>query len=268
MIDTSSEPSFSALLDSLTKDGDGQFSTVITENWMQGRTTYGGLSAALCLKTIELEFQDLAPLRTAQVNFIGPCGGEISIKTKVLRQGRSVSYISAEMFSEKGLATHVIFCFGGHRESRLNAHYTETPKVAKIEDSEPFFSQDLRPVFVNNYEALLARGGQPISGSTEHEHFLWTRHKDTQAIDMAALIGIADMAPPAVLPMFKEFAPISTMTWTLNFLSEDIQTNEGWWLQRSAAEHACNGYSSQDMQIWNSSGKLVVSGLQHVAIFY
>ena len=262
------DPSFSALVNSLTKGSDGQFSTTITDNWMQGRTTYGGLSAALCLKAIELECQNLAPLRTAQINFIGPCGGAINIKVKVLRQGRSVSYICAEMFSEKGLATHAVFCFGGQRESRLSADYTQAPKVADLENSEPFFSHDLRPVFANNYESLLARGGQPISASIEHEHFLWTRHKDTQANDMVALIGIADMAPPAVLPMFKEFAPISTMTWMLNFLSEDIQTKDGWWLQRSAAEHAQNGYSSQDMQIWNSDGNLVVSGLQHVAIFY
>jgi len=237
-MNATASPNFSALLNSLTQDSNGGYSAIITESWMQGRTTYGGLSAALCLKAIELEFQDLAPLRSAQINFIGPTGGKISIKTKVLRQGRSVSYISAEIFGDKGLATHAVFCFGSHRKSHLNESFTKTPEVADVNESKAFF---------NN---------------------IWARHKDTQANDLVALIGVADMPPPAVLPMFKEFAPISSMTWMMNFLSEDIQTKDGWWLLRTAAEHARDGYSSQDMQIWNTDGELVVSGHQNVAIFY
>jgi len=54
----------------------------------------------------------------------------------------------------------------------------------------------------------------------------------------------------------------------MNFLSEDISTDEGWWLMRSAAEHARDGYSSQDMQVWNSRGELIITGRQNVAIFY
>ena len=61
------------------------------------------------------------------------------------------------------------------------------------------------------------------------------------------------MPPPAVLPMFKEFAPISSMTWMMNFLKEDISTEDGWWLMRSAADHSRDGYSSQDMQVWNKA---------------
>jgi len=267
-MNATASPNFSALLNSLTQDSNGGYSAIITESWMQGRTTYGGLSAALCLKAIELEFQDLAPLRSAQINFIGPTGGKISIKTKVLRQGRSVSYISAEIFGDKGLATHAVFCFGSHRKSHLNESFTKTPEVADVNESKAFFNNGLRPAFVDNYDVLLAQGGQPISGSTEYEHYIWARHKDTQANDLVALIGVADMPPPAVLPMFKEFAPISSMTWMMNFLSEDIQTKDGWWLLRTAAEHARDGYSSQDMQIWNTDGELVVSGHQNVAIFY
>jgi hypothetical protein len=84
---------------------------------------------------------------------------------------------------------------------------------------------------------------------------------------MAALLGIADMPPP-VLPKFKKFAPISSMTWMLNFLIDEPQTQDGWWLLRSGAEHAVEGYSSRDMQVWNSKKELVISGLQKIAVFY
>ena len=260
--------SFSELLNSLEQTGEHLSSVKITQNWMQGRTTYGGLSAALCYQAVINDFADLPPLRSAQINFIGPVGGTVSISTKVMRRGRSVAFISAEMIGEKGLATQAVFCFGESRESRLNQHFTTSPDVPSVEDSANFFDSGFGPAFANNYDCLLAKGGHPVSGSDAHEHFIWVRHKDKQANDLAALIGIADMPPPAVLPMFTEFAPISSMTWMMNFLNDDITTQDGWWLMRSAAEHACNGYSSQDMQVWNKAGDLIITGRQNVAVFY
>ncbi|RBP50928.1 thioesterase family protein [Arenicella xantha] len=263
-----SQPSFSELLDNLDSVSPESWSVTITPNWMQGRTTYGGLSAALCLQAVLQEYSDLPPLRSAQINFIGPVGGTVSIKTSILRQGRSVCFISAEMWGEKGLGTHAVFCFGAKRESRLNSDFTSRPTVPNIADSVEFFDTGQGPEFARNYDCVLASGGRPISGSKISEHYIWVRHKDRQANNLAALVGIADMPPPAVLPMFEDFAPISSMNWTLNFLSEDISTEDGWWLMRSAAEHARDGYSSQDMQVWNSEGKLVISALQSVALFY
>lgn len=263
-----SSPTFSDLLDSLTQLSGETWSVNITDNWLQGRTTYGGLSAAVCLRGVENSYPGLPPLRSAQINFIGPVAGNVRVNTKIMRQGRSVTYISAEMFGEKGLATHAVFCFGATRESRLNEDFTRPPTVPDIDESSDFFDAGFGPSFAKNYDCKLAKGGHPISGSEHSEHFIWVRHKDKQATDMAALLGIADMPPPAVLPMFKEFAPISSMTWMLNFLSEDLSTEDGWWLMRSAAEHARDGYSSQDMQVWNSKGELVVTSRQNVAVFY
>ena len=107
-----------------------------------------------------------------------------------------------------------------------------------------------------------------MSGSKEIEHYIWARNRDTAAAGITALLGLADMPPPAVLPMFEEFAPISSMTWMLNFLVDTPQTQDGWWLMRSAAEHAKDGYSSQDMQVWNTDMEMVITGRQNVAIFY
>ena len=264
----SSKPSFSELLGSLKRVEEHQSTVHIAENWMQGRTTYGGMSAALCYQAVNNHCLDLPPLRSAQINFIGPAGGDVSVTTKVMRQGRSVTYISAEIMGEKGLATHAVFCFGQDRESRLNDNFTSPPKVPSVEASADFFDSGMGPPFAKNYDCRLAQGGHPVSGSDDHEHFIWVRHKDQNANDLAALIGIADMPPPAVLPMFKEFAPISSMTWMMNFLQQDISTEDGWWLMRSAAEHARNGYSSQDMQVWNKAGDLIITARQNVAIFY
>ena len=95
-------PSFSELLKHLSPKGENSWSINITENWMQGRTTYGGLSSALCLKAVSNNHTDLPPLRSAQINFTGPVGGLVTIHTKIIRQGKSVSFIQAELIGEKG----------------------------------------------------------------------------------------------------------------------------------------------------------------------
>ncbi len=259
---------FSELMHSCELDKEQNVHAKITENWMQGRTTYGGLSAALCLKAALLKNPSLPPLRSALVNFIGPVGGTITLRPKVLRAGKSVSNIQVNMHGEHGLATHSVFSFGASRPSRLNENFNKPPSLPRPEQLNDFFSAEMAPSFTKNFETKLAKGAHPISGSNEHEHFIWVRHKDKNANDLTALVGIADMLPPAVLPMFEEFAPISSMTWMINFLSEDTTTEDGWWLMRTAADHAKDGYSSQDMQIWNSQGNLVTTGHQSIAIFY
>lgn len=263
---------FSELLESISPDhsieNTKSWSVNIPNNWMQGRTTYGGLSAALCLQTALLDNPDLPPIRSAQINFIGPAGGKVMMQSKILRQGKSVCYMEVLMFGEKGLATHAVFCFGSARESKLNEIYTSKPEVPNHKGLTGFFPSAIAPTFTQHFETKLAQGDPPVSGSSETEFYLWCRHNDKAANNMVALLGIADMPPPAVLPKFKEFAPLSSMTWMLNFLVEKPKTQDGWWLLRSAAEHAIDGYSSQDMQVWNSDRELIISGRQNVAVFY
>lgn len=260
--------SFSQLLNSLTAKTDGRYATTIPDNWMQGRTTYGGLSAALCLAVIEKTYPGLPPLRAAQVTFTGPAGGAVLINTDVIRQGRSVTHICATLTDESGTATHAVFSFGVKRESRLDADFTSRPSVPSPEQSNDLFSGKFGPAFTRNYECLIAKGAMPLSGAKQSEQFIWVRHKDKNTNNLAALIGIADVPPPAVLPMFTELAPISSMNWMMNFIVDDARTTDGWWLIRSAAEHARKGYSSQDMQVWNREGQLVVTGRQNIAIYY
>ena len=94
------------------------------------------------------------------------------------------------------------------------------------------------------------------------------RHKDEAANNLVGLLGLADMPPPALLPMFEDFKPVSSMTWSMNFLTENIATQDGWWLLKSIAEHGRDGYSSQNMEVWSSHGQLVIAGRQNVAMFY
>lgn len=246
---------------------DGVYSLTIPEDWMQGRTTYGGLSAAICHETAVRSFADLPPLRSAMVSFVGPAGGAVEGRAAMLREGKSVRFVEADVRGEKGLATRTAFAFGVARASAFNAIYAPEPQAPPPDECPVYMDVGMGPHFAGHFETRLVRGGRPMSGSREHDHFIWVRHKDQGAEGLTALLALADMPPPAVMPMFTEFAPISSMTWMVNVMTDAPQTEDGWWLLRSRAENASNGYSSQDMLIWNTSGELVVAGRQSVAIF-
>jgi acyl-CoA thioesterase len=240
----------------------------ITPDWMQGRTISGGLATAFGLETVKKQFPNLPPLRSAMVAFIGPVGGTVTATAKLLRSGKSVTFIEAELMGEKGLATKITFGFGASRESNLDKTYLEPHGQPGPEgfESEPIINPQAA-AFSQHIERRQVAGGERFSGSDDTDNYYWMRHRDERASDITALLGLSDMLPPAIIPALRERVPASSMTWMVNMLSETPTTENGWWLIRSCADQAAEGYSSQNMMVWNTRGELVVTGRQIVAVF-
>ena len=55
---------FSSMLGTMTRSED-DFAITLPPDWLQGRTAYGGLSAALCVQAALRAHPDLPPLRSA-----------------------------------------------------------------------------------------------------------------------------------------------------------------------------------------------------------
>ncbi|MEM8987350.1 MAG: thioesterase family protein [Pseudomonadota bacterium] len=258
---------YTDLMAGLASASDGGFALTIPDSWMQGRSTYGGLSAAIGLKAAEASFPNLPPLRSMQVSFIGPVGGDITIKTELLRQGRSVTFVGADIYGEKGLGARSVFAFGQARPSLFNERHLPAPQASAPDDALLLQKHEGLAKFAYNFSTYIAGGGVPFSDSKDIESVYWVRHNDDQANDMAALIALADMPPPALSARFPEFAPISSMTWHVNVLTDAPHTDDGLWLMRVFAEDAKDGYSSQDMTMWSKAGELTMTMRQSVAIF-
>lgn len=259
---------FTDLMSSIVKD-DGKYRITISDDWLQGRTTYGGLSAALCTEAALRAVPDLPPLRSAQFVFIGPASGPLSIAVSLLRRSKSAVFIGVDLTGDAGLAIHAILSFGVARDSKLTYANVPMPAVTSPADSEPFFPGE-RPTitFQQHFESRKGGGARPFSPGNNPEYLIWFRHRDERARSgIVSLIALADAPPPASMVIFTQPAPISTMTWSLDILSDAPATADGWWLVQSRAEAASQGYSPQTMTVWNSSGEAVIVARQNVAIF-
>ncbi|MGB7656613.1 MAG: thioesterase family protein [Novosphingobium sp.] len=243
---------------------EGGFAATIPVDWMQGRTSYGGFSAALALAAAQRLADDLPPLRSATVNFVGPLAGEVEVRARVLRRGRNATWIDAEVSSEAGIGLTATFVFMGAVEaSLLHLHDVPMPDVVPLAEAVPL-PEKAGPSFAPNFERRFA---QHRSDEKRPEIIWWERLKDVQGLDpMVAMVLLGDALPPGVMPLTGP-APISSMTWLINMLTPLPQTDDGWYLLRAAANYAEKGCSSQDMAIWNTRGEAVAVGMQSIAIF-
>jgi acyl-CoA thioesterase len=259
---------FTALMSSMTRSGDG-WAVSVSDDWLQGRTVYGGLAAALCMQAALNEFGAVPPLRSAQIAFVGPAPGPLQLRASVLRKGKSTLFASVDLVGEAGLATRAMFCFGAARESAFAHVVTGTPELKAPEDCPDFFHRappTLR--FLEHIEGRHMGGSMPFSGSEDPQMMLWLRHREPGIQpSLVALLALADAPPPAASVRSTTPSPISTMTWSIDMLTDEITTDDGWWLIRNVAEQIAGGYSSQAMTLWNRNGRPVMASRQNVAVF-
>lgn len=240
------------------------FRVAIPQGWLQGRTAFGGLSAALALHAAQRIEADLPPLRSAQISFIGPLAGPVTVSATKLRRGRTAAFIQCDIVSDAGLGFRAIFVFMADLPSRIALggalHSTVAPPppdATLYTGPETFFTGNF------DFQDL------PEQAPGAAEWLRWARLRDAAGIDpMVEVLAIGDALPPAAFKLLgKDYAPISSLTWIVNLLTPAPATREGWWLLSARSDHAVNGGSSQTMLLWNADGVAVAQGMQSVAIF-
>jgi acyl-CoA thioesterase len=261
--------SFSELLDAIRAEGDS-YRAHIPEDWQQGRTTFGGLTAALCLAATERAVPDLPPLRSAQFTFVGPVGGDVEIAPRLLRRGKSSVFVAVDLSVEGTTATHAVFSFAAARETQYGYRSHPMPPVPAPGTTVPFF-RSAKVKFTQHFESWVAGGQKLVSRAETPEIVTWLRHRDPNAMSrLSGLIAIGDTLPAAAYTMLSAPAPASSITWSIEVIdAAAVQRapSGAWYLLRSAGEDVRDGYSVQDMAVWAQDSTLIMLSRQTIAIF-
>ncbi|MFK3648569.1 thioesterase family protein [Lysobacter enzymogenes] len=255
--------SFSELIETFEPDSE----ILPPPQWFQGRTVYGGLTAALALRAaVRAAPLGLPPLRAAQVAFVGPASGALRFQARVLRQGKSSLSADVEASSDGEPALRALFVFAQPRPSRIAHDFSQRPTVRPPAECPRLPMHELAPRFLGNFDVRLAGGSAPASGAANPEFVAWVRHLDDSGVDPdVSLVALADALPPAALASFTQMAPVSSIVWNFEVLA--APTARRWFLLRSFSQHAAHGCSVQDMEIWDESGQRVLTGRQSVALY-
>jgi len=233
--------------------------------WMQGRTYYGGISAMLAFAAARGDAPDLPALRSAQVAYVAPLAGDLTVSVNVIRRGKRAAFISADVLSDGVIGLRGLFVFMEPTQSALTHDEGPAPAFVQHEAAVNAVPPAPEEYFVHRFDMRHAAAenepGRP-------EFYRWVRVRDRDGLDPhAELILLGDALPPAAIRISRTPAPISTLTWNLNIATPLPRTREGWWLVAARADYAAEGCSSQTMRVWDADGALVATGIQNVAIF-
>ena len=234
------------------------------ENWMQGRTLFGGASAALALASIQKAMPDLSPFRAAQVGFVAPVGANLEFKVEIVRQGRNVTQVRSDVASDGKLALTALMLFGESREA--NALYPAgkadpwpggPEECDEVPSPQNFFTQNLE-----------IRRAQDERGKGPPLVRRWVRLADREGLDpVIQAIVLGDALPPGSMRAMQRQGPLSSINWSFNLLDPEARTRDGWYLAEAASDHADHGYSSERLRLWNADGEQILAGMQAAAIF-
>ncbi|MCG8470714.1 MAG: thioesterase family protein [Desulfobacterales bacterium] len=261
----------SEVVDTITVDGKGA-RLCIDKSWLQGRTVFGGVVAMVGHAALRTQVPAELPLRTLQMAFVGPTGEkEIRAEARVLRQGKSVTHVQAEVKTEEGEVCATLHgCFGAGRSSCVERPGEPAPIWPRPEElMELPFMEGLAPSFTQHLRYCWARGPYPYEGKTEGCYGGWIScHGPSKVATESHLLALMDAWPSPALSMLKTPSPASTLSWNLEFLHPVSYGSTGaWWAFESAVETASQGYVAEEARLWNPDGELVAVSRQSVVVF-
>lgn len=241
-----------------TRDDQGRFT--LDESWLQGRTAYGGASSAVALAVVKAAYPGLPPLRSAQIAFVGPLAGAVETQPSSLRRGKNSAFVGCDVLSADGLGLRALFLFMASRSSAIDHLDVPVPAIAPP-GTDMIAAQALPQNFLQNFEL-----SQWVRNDGTIARWCRLRDRDELSPDIE-LMAIADALPPAAMSLIETWGPVSTTTWQLNLVTDDVATRDGWWLLQAKTLHAGHGSSSQIMTIWNRDGRAIATATQSVALF-
>jgi acyl-CoA thioesterase len=259
-------------------DGDSVFFH-LTEDWQQGRTTFGGVISTLAVQAMRDVAAKSWPasvhLRSLQTSFIGPVtSDEVQVRVSVLREGKNVRQVQATVWQGGQLAAQLLGVFGTDRDSVLAPVEPEQPRAARSAEAglQLPYMPGLAPAFLQHIESSWAEGDLPYSNGSKHHSRIYMRLRGEPAdanIDTELLtVLLADVPPTPMLGQLTKQTPASSVSWELQLRPLPTEPDpRGWWRVDTDVLAFSAGYVNQVSRLWSPSGQLAALGYQVVTVY-
>ena len=265
----------------------GRYVGAIDESWCLRPLPQGGVVTALAARAMAQELAaDDQRLRTLHTTFVAPVAhGPVEVDVEVVRRGRSMSHVRAEVRNPGSPHGHVTTAVFGSPRRGFAFTDLEPPTGFVPLSVAPSF-RDPPPPGVTAFppmpfwdSRIEGRGALGHAPWEEYEperaeHGTWYRLDDPPVdddgeLDPFALIVCADTMPGAVA---EKIGPRRRQGWfgpsvdlTVHLLDA---CRSDWVFAHNRARHAGDGYASVDMALWDlgpdggAAGRLVAYATQ------
>jgi acyl-CoA thioesterase len=260
---------FSEILSTVVAAGEAQFRITVTDDWGQGRATFGGLIAAAGNEAMRRLVASDRPLRSLQTTFVGPAAaGTWSMHARVLRVGRAVTLAHCDILDGDHVAAIQVGVYGLARQSSVTVRPPVTPAPRKIEEiNEMRFQPERSPPFLQHFAHRWALGARPFSG-TPSNSICFIRHRDPAPLTESHVVALVDCIPTPALSIMTAPAPASSLVWNLEFFEHEFGFgSDEWWRIDTTVDAASEGYVNQTGLLQDPQGRPVALTRQVFAIF-
>lgn len=254
----------------LVPAGHLRWTGLLTGDWAQGRTTFGGLLAAMAGRAAVEVAGPERPLRTLDIAFVAPLPpGPVTVDVEVLGAGRAVTQLVVSLRQGDVLGTRVHVVAGASRESRIVVPGEPGPDAdPEAQGEEAPYVPGVMPAFMQHLAMRWTVASLPYSGAGPEGALItgWCRHR-TPATGLPALLALVDAWPPSVLSMATGPTPASTVRWAVHLLEPVAPDDDPGWLHYDVrTEHSAQGYATSHARV-HRDGRLVAWSEQLVAVF-
>lgn len=253
----------------VSERGARRYEGEIQPRWNLRPLPQGGIVTALALRAMAAELDDPAQsLRALHTSFVAQVThGPVQIDVDVLRRGRSMSHLRADLRNLDAAAGHeTVGIFGAPREGFTFVDL-DPPRDLPLPRDCPSMREpppegvpamEPMPFWEEVIEGRPAIGHAPWDEYTPDsaERAYWYRFDESPftangALDPFALVVLADTMPGAVGERVGPqdrmwFSP--SVDLTVHILDE---CRSEWVLAHNLARHASDGYASVDMALWD-----------------
>jgi hypothetical protein len=213
-------------------------------------------------------------LRVLQTSFVAPVPpGLVLIEAKILRSGRSVTHAEARIIVQGQVGCLVVGIFGQGRPSTIRV---QPPKSeAPLAESAALFPwvEGVTPEFTRQIIMRWVDGVRLYKGASEPKTQIYVGFRDEPfagpgALGESQIIGYADMTPSPAITLVSEPVAASSLTWTLELLTDDFgPARPGLWMIERDVEAGGEGYTNETAIMWSPEGQPVALSRQSVAVF-
>ena len=255
----------------------GRVGFVIPPDWLQGRTSFGGLISTLAVQAMRdvagSGWPEAVKLRALQTSFIGPVTqGPVEVAVTLLREGKNVRQVQALVLQQGQTAALLLGVFGIDRQTMVPARSPERPAIARApEDIAPRASTaGVTPNFTQHMDMRFAEGEMPFTGRHSELSRIYLRMKGEPApLDLELMtVMLADVPPTPVISNFTQPTPASSVSWELELRPlAQPPAADGWWRVDTDVLASAGGYVNQITRLWAPGGELAALGYQVVTVY-
>ncbi|MEZ5506543.1 MAG: thioesterase family protein [Gammaproteobacteria bacterium] len=255
------------VLQTIERSG-GDARLAVSPEWMQGGAVFGGLQAATdAARDARPGASGSAGAHPAGDLCGAACATQLLARASVLRQGKSATHVECRLLDGDNVLATATAVFGAARESRV----TRVPEQPAVPCDKPRtfkYFPGLSPTFTQYFAARWLQGGMPFTGPAEPQCVVDVSMPGEQASSESHVIALADFIPPIALSYLSMPVPGSSMTWMLEFLTEDLNglSMQNWRVDAEMVAGA-HGYTSQSVMLWGPDGQPIALSRQNMVVF-